>query len=63
VWFFLKNNWKVNKEIVKKRTSMPIQQLLKKCIEIVEGISNRGILSGIGELLDEKQKSWVKKTF
>ena len=32
----------------------------KKCIEFVENVSNRNILSGMGELIDEKQKDWVK---
>lgn len=34
---------------------------LAKCIDALEAMSNRGILSGIGELLDEKQKLWVKE--
>jgi len=60
VHFFLKNNWEINKEIVEKRTEMKFTDYLKKCIEFVENISNQGILSGMGELINEKQKDWVK---
>ncbi len=60
VWFFLKNNWSVNKEIVEKRTKIDFKEYLKKCIKFVESLSDRSILAGMGELLDRKQKTWVK---
>jgi len=61
VWFFLKNNWPINYDIVKKRTDMAPLQFLETCIKHLEALSDRNILSGIGELLDQKQKAWVKK--
>lgn len=61
VWFFLKNNWPINEKIITKRTDMSIQQFLQTCITLLEKMSNRGILSGIGELLDTKQKLWAKE--
>lgn len=60
IWHFLKNRWPINKEIVEKRTKMSFKSHLKKCIEFVESLSDRNILSGMGELLDEKQKAWAK---
>ncbi len=60
VWFFLHNNWPINKKIIEQRTQMTYSQFLKKCIENLEKMSDRNILSGIGELLDEKQKAWAK---
>jgi len=39
---------------------MPYKDFLQKCIDSLEKVSDRNILSGIGELLDEKQKVWVK---
>lgn len=61
VWFFLKHNWDINKTIVKKRTDMELKDFLKQCIKLLEQKSNRNILSGIGELLDDQLKTWVKK--
>lgn len=60
IWHFLKNRWPINKEIVEKRTRINFKYHLKKCIAFVESLSDRNILSGMGELLDEKQKAWAK---
>lgn len=60
VWFFLQNNWLVNKELVEKRTNMPFKEFLQKCISVIEKMPDRKILNGIGELLDVKQKAWAK---
>ncbi len=60
-WFFLKNNWSINREIVEKRTGVSFKDYLKKCIDALEKMSNSNILAGTGELLDDKQKVWVKK--
>lgn len=60
-WFFLKNNWPVNEKIIEKRTGMAMKEFLQKCIDELESMSDRGILSGLGELLDPKQKVWAKE--
>ena len=59
-WFFLKNNWPVNKQIVEQRTKMPFKDFLKKCLSLLEKMDGKNILAGMGELLDAKQKAWVK---
>jgi len=61
VWFFLKNDFPVNEEIIEKRTGMKLKEFLKKCIRVLEIVSERNILAGVGELLDEKQKAWARK--
>lgn len=60
VCFFLKNNWPINKKIIELRTKVSFKQFLQKCIHSLEKISDRSILAGIGELLNAKQKAWVK---
>jgi predicted nucleotidyltransferase component of viral defense system len=60
VWFFLKNNWLLNKGIVEKRAGLSFKNFLLKCIDILEKTNDRNILAGIGELLDSKQKTWAK---
>lgn len=60
VWFFLQNNWPINKELVEKRTGLTFRESVSKCIEKLEKASGRAILSGMGELLDAKQKTWAK---
>lgn len=60
VWFFLKNHWPINKKIVEQRTNTTYKDFLKVCIKQLEQIGDKGILAGLGELLTEKQKTWVK---
>ncbi|MBU2109381.1 nucleotidyl transferase AbiEii/AbiGii toxin family protein [Patescibacteria group bacterium] len=61
IWFFLKNNWQINKEIVEKRTKMRFKNYLQKIIGFIESMPEKSMLSGMGELLDQKTKSWVKE--
>lgn len=60
VWFFLKHNWQVNKEIVEQRSAMPFKKLLQKTTEQLEEMENRNILVGLGEFLTESQKNWAR---
>jgi len=60
VWFFLKNRCPINTEIVEKRAGMPINQLVKRCVDHLERMSNRHILDGVGELITSSQKDWAR---
>lgn len=61
IWFFLEHNWLINKQIVEARTGMSFKDFLKKSINLLEKINDKNILAGMGELLDEKTKVWVRK--
>ncbi|MCL4405125.1 nucleotidyl transferase AbiEii/AbiGii toxin family protein [Patescibacteria group bacterium] len=60
VQFFLSHDWPVNKKIVEERMGVTYKEFLQKAIDVVEKIDNRDILAGMGELLTEKQKDWVR---
>lgn len=60
-YFFLKHHWPINEQIIEKRTGLSIQQFLQQCVQALEAMDTRDILSGLGELLDNKQKAWVKE--
>ncbi len=60
VWYFLQKEWLVNKKIAEERTNMTFQEFLRKCVDSLEKMTDQSILSGVGELLDAKQKDWVK---
>ncbi|OHA00408.1 MAG: hypothetical protein A3C07_00970 [Candidatus Sungbacteria bacterium RIFCSPHIGHO2_02_FULL_47_11] len=60
IWFFLQNSWPINKELIEKRLKMTFKESIAKCIEKLEKVSGRAILSGMGELLEAKQKVWAK---
>lgn len=61
VWFFLKNNWPINQALVEKRTNMNFKDFLGCSLALLEKVDNKSILSGMGELLTESQKDWVRK--
>jgi len=60
VYFFAKNNWPINKQLVEDRAKMPFKEVVAKCIESLEKMSNSRILDGLGELLSEPQKDWAR---
>jgi len=60
VWYFLQNEWPVNKKIVEERTGITFKEFLQKCVDSLEKMTDQNILSGMGELLDAKQKDWVR---
>lgn len=60
VQFILAHDWPINKKIVEDRMGMSYVEFLKKCVDVMEKFDDGNILSGMGELLTEKQKTWVK---
>ncbi|TSC77720.1 MAG: hypothetical protein G01um101429_988 [Parcubacteria group bacterium Gr01-1014_29] len=61
IWFFAKNNWDINAEVVKARTGKTIKEHMADCIPVIEAIKDNEILRGLAELLPgEKEKVWVK---
>ena len=60
VWFFLKNNWPITKEIVEQRSGKSFKELLQATAEQLEKMENRNILVGLGEFLTESQKDWAR---
>lgn len=60
LWFFLNHDWPIDKAIVKEKTNQDIQHAYALAIKKVESIPDNHLLQGVGELLDNKQKTWVK---
>ena len=61
VWFFAKSDWPLDAQKLEDITGESTVVYLKKCIDFVEKLDGRYILQGLGELLDAKQKAWVKE--
>jgi Uncharacterized conserved protein len=59
-WFFMDNKTPLNKSIVETRMNMPLENYLQKCIDTLEGMSDKGMLNGLGELTDEDMKKFVR---
>jgi hypothetical protein len=58
--FFAKKHWEINEELIEKRLGMSLKELLGRCVTSLEEMDNRRILVGLGELLTEAQKNWVR---
>lgn len=59
--YFFSQNWDINEKSIKQRTGKSLDRYLKDCLEFIEKFNNKDILHGLGELVDEKQKDWVRK--
>lgn len=61
IWFFAKNSWDINVEVIQARTGKTIKEHLADCVSVIEAVTDTEILHGLAELLpDEKIKAWVK---
>jgi len=61
VYYFAKNSWDIDEEVLQFWTGSNLKEQLKKSIAIMEKINDRDILQGLGEVLNEKEKNWAKK--
>src|SRR5690554_1331933 len=59
-WFFMNNKTPVNKSIIETRIRMPYSDYLQKCIDALEEMSDKGMLNGLGELMDDDSKKFVR---
>lgn len=60
-WYMLKGLWDINWSVIGIKISTEKKKFLKRCIDLLEKNPPESILSGLGELLDNKQKAWVKE--
>jgi len=60
IWYFAKNNWEIDAKVLEIQTHATVKEYLTECIALIEQVKDNQILAGLGELLDEKEKAWVK---
>lgn len=58
--YFMHNSWKANRMIIETRMNMSYKEFITKCIKMLEKVKSSELLAGMGELLTDKQKIWVK---
>lgn len=58
--FFLTQRTAINKTIVETSMNMPFDEYIEKCIACLENTSDKGMLNGLGELMDEESKKFVR---
>ena len=60
VHYFLSKHFEFDKQIIKERTGLEYHDFVNSCVDKLQKIKTNKLLNGIGELIDEKQKFWVK---
>ena len=60
-WFFMKNHTPVNRDIVETRMNIPFADYIQKCISLIESVNDRFLLHGMGELMNDEMKRFVRK--
>lgn len=60
IYFFGKENWDIERAVLELRSKKSSIKYLSDCITIVETMKDNQILHGLGELLGDKDKNWVK---
>lgn len=61
IYYFSKNNWDINTEIIKERTNKTVKEYLIDCVAFISKIKDNQVLQGLGEFVySEKEKAWIK---
>lgn len=61
LWFFLQSHWDMNEKLLNEKTEMSLAQAIAKAKKLVASVKPTELLAGLGELLDNKQKAWVRE--
>ncbi len=61
VYFFMKEKTPVNKIIVEQRMNLQFEKYINKCISRIEKIPPKSLLNGIGDLIDNDLKTFVRE--
>jgi predicted nucleotidyltransferase component of viral defense system len=59
-WFFMQKQVPINKALIEGRMNAPLAEYLQKCIEQLESMSDKGLLNGLGELMEDDMKKFVR---
>ena len=59
-WFFMEKRTPINKNIVESRMKMPLTEYLQQCIDLLESMNDKGLLHGLGELMEDSMKKFVQ---
>lgn len=60
LWFLLKNDFSFDEKYLQAQIGFDLKTALKKAKIKLKSISQNQLLQGIGELIEEKQKNWIK---
>lgn len=59
-WFFMQKHTTLNKSIIEFRMKMPYEEYMQTCIDSLGKIKETRLLQGLGDLMDEQLKTFVR---
>lgn len=59
-WYLMEKRTPIVRRIIEQRMGMSLEAYLDKCIETLSSLSSVGLLNGLGELMDETWKKFVR---
>ncbi len=59
-YFLMQKQTPINKTLLESRMGMSMTDYLQKCIDVLENMSDKGMLNGLGELVDNEMKNFVR---
>lgn len=60
MWYFLKENLPIDEEFLKEKTGLSLNEALGEAQKRIKDIKQTELLAGLGDLLDNKQKAFMK---
>lgn len=61
LWYFLDQGWGINEKVFTEKTGKSLKKGLSEAIKKTEKVKDNQLLQGLGDLLYEKQKRFVKE--
>ena len=59
-WFLLSKQTAVNQTIIEQRMGKSLSDYLQHCIDAIENLPNKRLLDGLGELVDQEFKAFIR---
>jgi len=59
-YFLMQKQTPFNKTILEARMEMSMEDYLQQCIDVIDSMSDKGMLNGLGELVDNDMKNFVR---
>lgn len=60
IWFFLTSHWEIHEPVFRDQTGLSVRNGVNKAIALLGTVKQNERLRGLGELLDDRQKSWAR---
>ena len=60
LWYFLDQQWDINDQALREKTGLSKKAALRRAIKLIQGVDPAQLLMGLGELVNQKQKNWIK---